>query len=146
MLQRRTILTVGVLTTLITACGDGGTGPQHSALVGTWHATKLRLTSIADPSRTLDYVATGGALTLLFRDDYTATTTYLNPDEAPTSDDWTWSQTGSALTMTGVGSNSQTWSFHASLSHGVLSLSGATVSWDFGHEDEPTRMDMTLTK
>ncbi len=139
-------LALASLLLLGAACSsDKPTGPSVSALVGTWDATQITLTSQANPSNTIDGIASGLGIELTFdaSGGYTAVTTTqgISPDTAT----GTATVNGNAITLTDATNE---------VTSGTFSVNGNTLTvhftqgltFDFGSGDEAATLDATLIK
>lgn len=48
------------------ACGDGGSSPSPDKFAGTWDATKLEFTNVANSSEKVDVITLGATLVVVF--------------------------------------------------------------------------------
>ena len=141
----RKLVLVGVCAGAVLGCGDSGTGPAPVNLVGTWHATSLRVTSVAHPANTVDLHAVGVTLQVVFTSNHTFTSTFTSPGNAPDVSTGTYAQTATSLTLTDdLSSGGDVLVFTLTSSAGALLLSGGPLDFDFGTGEEPSRLDLTL--
>jgi hypothetical protein len=86
------------------ACTDAtGVGVEPDDLAGTWTSTSFVLTSVANPSMSMDLVAEEGAeVTLVLRADGTYTFTFTSTVEETENETGTYTVSGSTMTVTPV--------------------------------------------
>ena len=141
----RKLLLVGGCAGAVLGCGDSGTGPTTVNLVGTWHASSLRVTSVAHPASTLDLLALGVTVQIVFTSNHTFTSTFTAPGEAPDISTGTYTQTATSLTLTNdQSSGGDVLVFTLTSSAGALLLSGGPLDFDFGTGEEASKLDVTL--
>ncbi len=135
---------VSLLT--LAACGSDN-GPSASDLVGTWSATSFVFTSTADPGTSVDPIAGGATLTVVFTSGggYTTTTTVPgSPDDVSTG---TYAVSGSTITLTESGSSPTTLSGTFSLNGSTLTLHITSgIEFDFGSGEEAATVNGILQK
>ena len=97
-------LTISALALiLMAACTDatGGTGVEPDDLAGTWTSTSLILTSVVNPSMSMDLVAEeGAAVTIVLRADGTYTFTFVSDVEPTENETGTYTVAGNIMTIT----------------------------------------------
>ena len=97
-------LTISTLAALIlmSACTEGeGTGVEPDHLAGTWTSTSFVLTSVANPSMSMDLVAEeGAALTLVLGADGTYSFTFVSNVEPTENEVGTYTVSGNTMTVT----------------------------------------------
>jgi lipocalin-like protein len=136
---------VGVFSSAVLGCGSDSTGSETVNLVGTWHATHAQATSIAHPATTLNLIAAGVTLQVVFTANHTFTSTSTFPGNAPEISTGTYTQTATKLTLTNdQNSGGDVVVFDLALNAGTLSLTGANIGFDFGAGEEASRLDLTL--
>jgi hypothetical protein len=125
------------------ACGDQG--PAIPDLVGTWDATKLEFTRVANPSQKVDVIALGATFWIALDADSTWLAVVTIPLSTPDTTTGTWSAGTDVVTLQedGATGNQQ---FDYVLSGSTLTLTGANVDYDFGTGDEPATLDVTAVK
>ena len=114
-MKLRHLTTSAVALILMAACTDAtgvgvephdladATGVQPDALAGTWTSTSLIITSVADPTVSMDLVAEEGALvTLVLGADGTYTFTFVSTVEPTENETGTYTVSGSTMTVTPV--------------------------------------------
>ena len=116
-------------------------------LLGTWDATELRFTNLANSSQTIDIVQAGGTFTITLAADstYEATITAPGMPDDVTSGTWVYTSLD-GLTLTETGGDAT--------DINVVSLSGDTmvimstdgITFDFGAGDVSVRRDGTLVR
>ena len=89
---------------LMAACTEAtGVGVEPDDLAGTWTSTSLILTSVADPTVSMDLVAEEGALvTLVLGADGTYTFTFVSNVEPTENETGTYTVSGSTMTVNPV--------------------------------------------
>ena len=133
------------------ACGggDGGSGPNPSAITGTWQLTKVLFVSQANPTQSVDLIADVGATaTLTLNADNSFAFVVTPPPPAPVeTTTGTWSLGGQVLTIVrdGFSGNVQ---FDVTLTGQTLRLVGGHVDFDVNGDgtDEPAILTLEGTK
>ena len=96
-------LTISALALiLMAACTDatGGTGVEPDDLAGTWTSTSFILTSVANPSMSMDLVAEeGAAVTIVLGSDGTYTFTFVSDVEPTEEEAGTYTLAGNIMTI-----------------------------------------------
>lgn len=152
-----------VVATVATGCGgsdsssggsSGGssspTSPSGSSspsgLEGTWKATKAEFISATNSAKRTDVVAQGTTVTLAIAGN-TFTQTFADPGQTPRVTTGTWTSTKDTMSLTPSGM-SWSWQFDMSQSGNSLSLSGASVEFDFAANGvmEQAKLYMTLAR
>lgn len=106
-LKHRTIPLLAL--TLMGACtDDGATGVAPDDLAGTWTATAMVFSSVADPTTTVDVVTEGAALTLVLNADGTYSFVSVFPGEPDEDETGTFSVSGDVMTITPTGLDPET--------------------------------------
>jgi len=87
------------------ACTDatGGTGVEPDDLAGTWTATSIVFTSVADPTLSVDEVADGATMSLTLSASGTYSWTFVFPGEPTENETGTYMVSGSTLTIDPTG-------------------------------------------
>jgi len=124
-------------------CSDSAVEPQ--SLLGTWDATKLEFTRVANTSEKVDIIPLGGAFVITLADNDVCTATLTFPDTAPESMTGTWSVSIDVFTLHWTGDTGNT-QFDFSLSENTMTLVGGDVDYDFGNGDEPSKLTLVLVK
>lgn len=117
-------------------------------LEGTWVASVWELTNPANASQSVDMLAAGGSMTIVFRSDGTFTSTILDPNETvPDVDTGTYEVVGSALTIAESGQGSPTL-FQAVRDGNTLTLTSSDedYDWDDDGTDDPANMRIVLNR
>jgi len=142
----RKLIQAGMLCSAVLGCGDESvTGTQVPDVVGTWHATKGQVTSVANPANTVDMVALGATLQVVLNANHTFATTITFPGEAPETSTGTYTVTATKLTITNdQASGGDVIVFDVALNGGTLLLTNGTVDWDFGAGEVASKLDLTL--
>ena len=101
-MKLRHLTTSAVALILMAACTDAtGVGVEPDDLAGTWASTSLVLTSVANPSTTMDLVAEeGAAVTLVLGADGTYTFTFTSTVEPTENETGTYTVLGNTMTVT----------------------------------------------
>ncbi|MCH8143895.1 MAG: lipocalin family protein [Gemmatimonadetes bacterium] len=136
-----------LLAAAASACGDS-TGLDPNDLEGTWVASVWELTNPASASQSVDMLAAGGSMTIVFRSDGTFTSTILEPNETvPDVDTGTYEVVGSALTIAESGQGSPTL-FQAVRDGSTLTLTSSDedYDWDDDGTDDPANMRIVLNR
>jgi hypothetical protein len=120
---------VALAAAALLACGGVDEPPATSELAGTWTATKSEYASTTGLG-TVDIIATGGAATLVLREDNTYSYTVTLPGEAPSTSTGTYEVSGiDELVMTPGGGNNPFFPWEFSLSGSTLHLEADTGNW-----------------
>jgi hypothetical protein len=137
---------IGALTVLVCAlvgCSkDDPTGPKPEQITGAWTATRVEYVSVP-PGTTVDLIALGGTATLTLAENSTFHYVVTPAAGSPTTTDGTWTLSGDMLNLTPQGMPFS-WQFEATLSSGSLSMSGASVEYDFNHDSTPEQATLNL--
>jgi hypothetical protein len=142
----RKVMLIGGLSSAVLGCGsDDSTGPQAQDVVGTWHATKVQVTSVANGANTIDIVAAGGTLQVVLNANHTFSSTVTFPGEAPETSTGTYTQTATTLSLINdQNSGGDVIVFDVALSNGTLLLTNGTITFDFGSGEVASKLDLTL--
>jgi hypothetical protein len=146
---RRILLALSVA--LIASCGgddEDTTGPVNNDLVGTWDATVIQLTSVADPGTVVELVSQGANGRLVLEADGGFGLSVGVPGEPTEFGNGDWGATDVLTLIFGDGDIEGTWQFDIDLNGDSLRLTGADTEWDFDDDgtDDPATLDMTLTR
>ena len=103
-MKLRHLTTSALALIVMAACTDAtGVGVEPDDLAGSWTSTSLILTSVANPSTTMDLVAEEGALvTLVLGADGAYTFTYTSTVEPTENETGTYTVLGNTMTVTPV--------------------------------------------
>ena len=103
-MKLRHLTTSALALILMAACTDAtGVGVEPDDLAGTWTSTSFVLTSVANPSMSMDLVADEGAeVTLVLRADGTYTFTFTSTVEPTENETGTYTVLGNTMTVTPV--------------------------------------------
>jgi hypothetical protein len=136
---------IAALAATLANCGDS-IAPE--SLLGTWDATELRFTNLANQSQTVDIVALGGTFTISLLADSTYTATITAPGIDPEVTTGTWVYTDlDGLTLTETGGGGVTDINVVSLSaNTMVIMSTDGITFDFGAGDVSVRLDGTLVR
>jgi hypothetical protein len=125
------------------ACSD--TSAPMEDLVGTWNATAMVFTRVADTTEKVDVIALGATFRMTLAADSTWTAIQTVPLAVPDTATGTWTASLDVLTLeeTGQSGNMQ---FQYVMSGNTVTLTGGSVDFDFGFGDEPATLSITATK
>ncbi len=96
-MKTRHLLTSALALIVMTACSDS-TGVETADLEGTWEAQSMVVSSVADPTMTIDLIALGSAVSVMFAADGTYIVTFTGEGENG-NDVGTYSVSGNTLTL-----------------------------------------------
>jgi hypothetical protein len=120
---------------LMSACSDS-TGLEVDDLTGTWTASSIVFTSVADPTVSADMVADEGAtLTLTLGAEATYTLILTIPQEETEDEAGTYVVSGSTLTLSQTGEGSPE-AFTISRDGDTMTLTDNDEEFDFDEEDD----------
>jgi hypothetical protein len=126
------------------ACSDSG-APSIDSFVGTWNATRMEFTRVANPADKEEIIAGGATFQITLKADSTWSGVLTVPPGAADTASGTWSASLDVLTIVTTGMSGEQ-QFDYVLSGTTLTLSGANTDWDFGSGDEAATLSITLTK
>ncbi len=138
------------LLPLVSSCGgdDEATGPLSNDLIGSWDATVIELSSVANPDVNVELVALGanGRLVLEANGDFGLSVGI--PGEPTEFAGGTWSSTTVLTLSFDSGDIEGVWRFDFVLSGDTLRLTGASTVYDFNEDDieDAAVLDMTLVR
>ena len=146
--SRGLLLVLSVL--LLASCGDDDdtTGPVNNTLVGTWDATVIQLTSVANPGTIEELISQGANGSLVLQADGGFGLSVGIPGEPTEFGNGDWGATDVLTLEFGDGDIQGTWQFDFVLNGNTLQLTGADTEWDFddnGTED-PAKLDLTMIR
>jgi hypothetical protein len=124
-------------------CGDDAVDPQ--TLLGTWDATAMQFTSVANPQDQVDAIDVGGAFVITLAANNMCQATLTLPGEPPENLTGTWSASADVFTLQWTGEMFET-QFDFVSSGNTLFLTGGHVNFDFGGGDEEATLDVTLVR
>lgn len=126
------------------ACSDSG-APPTDAFVGTWNATKMEFTRVADTTEKVDVITLGVTFRITFAAADTWQAIMTAPLTQPDTTSGTWTASLDLLTLQETG---QAFSveFQFVLSGNTVTLTGGDVEFDFGTGDEAATLSITATK
>lgn len=134
----------------LAACGgDGGTAPNPTTFDGTWVATKVEYTSVANPATKVEVIALGASLTVQFNTNGSYTSVLTAPGEAAETTTGTWSASAEVFTLTWLeGGFTHEMQFDWTMSGATLTMVGADSDFDFAGDDElvPAKLNVTLVR
>jgi len=135
--------------TVSLACGGDGSGPSRDQFVGTWDATKLEFTNVANTSEKVEIISLGATYTIVLESNGTYGATLVVPGSAPELTTGTWSVSSDVITIKETGSSGDQ-QFNWSLSGNTLTISGANTDFDFDgggpRIDEPAKVSAILVR
>jgi hypothetical protein len=120
------------------------TGVEPADLAGTWTATAIVFTSVANPTLSVDEVADGAAMTLVLSADGEYTLTFVFPGEPNENETGTYTVSGSTLTITPPGGSQETIGVSRNGDTMTLTLDDIYDFDDQGEED--ATLVITLTR
>ncbi|MBE0593520.1 MAG: lipocalin family protein [Gemmatimonadales bacterium] len=126
------------------SCGDS-TAVDPQSLLGTWDATKLEFTRVANTSDKVDLIDLGGEFVITLAANDVCTGTFTVPGELPENLTGTWSVSVDVFTLHWDGDTGNT-QFDMTLSGNTLTLTGGDVDYDFGNGDEAAKLTVVLDK
>jgi hypothetical protein len=136
---------------LLASCGgddDDTTGPVDNDLVGTWDATVIELTSVADPGTVVELVSLGANGRLVLEADGGFGLSVGVPGEPTEFGNGDWGATDVLTLDFGEGDIQGTWQFDIDLNGDTLRLTGADTEWDFDDDgtEDPAKLNLTLSR
>jgi hypothetical protein len=135
---------------LLASCGDDDetTGPVNNSLIGTWDATVIQLTSVADPGTQVELVSQGATGRLVLQADGGFGLSVGIPGEPTEFGNGDWSSTDVLTLRFGEGDIQGTWQFDYDLNGNTLRLTGADAEWDFDDDgaEDPAKLNLTLSR
>jgi uncharacterized cupin superfamily protein len=143
----RNVLWWAALPSLVLAsvsCSDSA-APDPGSLLGTWDATKLEFTRVANTSEKVDIIPLGGVFVITLAANDVCTASLTMPQTAPENMTGTWSVSIDVFTLHWTGDTGNT-QFDFSLSGSTMTLVGGDVDFDFGNGDEPSKLTVVLVK
>lgn len=139
---------IAIVSGVVVGCKGDSTGTSLASIVATWTVTRADVISVANPATRLELVGGLGltaSLVLNANETFTLTSTF--PGEQPDVETGTYTYTSGHLTLNPTNpSASDTFSFTLALSGNTMTLTGGTVSIDFGTGDQPATLNLTLTR
>ncbi len=146
--SRALLLVFAVL--LLASCGDDDdtTGPINNNLTGTWDATEIQLTSLADPGTVVELISQGANGRLVLQADGGFGLSIGIPGEPTEFGNGDWGANDVLTLSFGEGDIEGTWQFDIDLSGDTLRLTGADTEWDFDDDgtEDPAKLDLTLSR
>jgi hypothetical protein len=142
-------ITVSLGVALAGCSGDGGTAPNPTTFDGTWVATKVEYTSVANPATKVEVIALGASLTVQFNTNGSYTSTLTMPGETPEATAGTWSASAEVFTLTWFEAGfTHEMQFDWTMSGATLTMVGADSDFDFAGDDElvPAKLNVTLVR
>jgi hypothetical protein len=136
---------------LLASCGDDDddtTGPVNNSLVGTWDATVIQLTSVADPGTQVELISQGANGRLVLQADGGFGLSVGIPGEPTEFGNGDWGATDVLTLDFGEGDIQGTWQFDIDLNGDTLRLTGADTEWDFDDDgvEDPAKLNLTLSR
>jgi len=143
-------ITLALSALFLASCGgdEDTTGPVNNNLLGTWDATAIELTSVANPGTVVELISLGANGRLVLEADGGFGLSIGIPGELTEFGNGDWGATD-VLTLTfGDGDIDGTWQFDIDLNGNSLVLTGADVEWDFDEDgiEDPAKLDLTLVR
>ena len=126
------------------SCSDS-TAVDPESLLGTWDATKVEFTRVANAQDKVDVIALGGTLVMTLSANDVCTGTFTVPGTAPENLVGTWTVSADVFTLHWTGDTGNT-QFDMSRSGDILTLTGGDVDYDFGVGDEAAKLTVVLDK
>lgn len=134
-----------VLALASVTCSDSN-GVDPDSLLGTWDATKMEFTSVADPQDKEDVIADlGGEFVMIIAANGGCTGELTVPPDPLENMAGTWSASADVFTLHWSG-DTHTTQFDMTLSGNTLTLAGGDVNYNFGTGDEPAKLTVVLVK
>ena len=121
------------------------TGVEPANLAGTWTATAIVFTSIANPTLSVDEVADGATMTIVLSADGTYTLTFVFPGEENENEMGTYTVSGSTLTITPTGGTQETMGVSRNGDTMTLTLDDI-YDFDGDQVEEDATLVVTLTR
>ena len=140
-----TLAGIVLMAAAVVNCSDS---LEPNSLIGTWDATELRFTNLANASQSVDVIGDeDGAFTLVLSANGAYEITVTLPDEDPDVTTGTWVYTDlDGLTLTETGDVDGT-DISVSLSGDTMTISSTDgVTFDFGDGDVNVRLQGTLVR
>jgi len=134
---------IAVMAATLADCGDT-VAPE--SLVGTWDATELRFTNLANASQSVEIIGLGGnfVITLSVGGTYGMTFTAPGVPSDVTTGTWVYTDLD-GLTLTETGGDAT--DLNVSLSGNTMTISSTDgITFDFGGGDVSARLDGTLVR
>ena len=146
MQPSRAMTLAAVCTGVLAGCGSDSTGIE-SDIVGTWHATRFEFVNNANPANTVEAIALGASVTIIFNANHTFSLTLTLPGQPPEVSTGTYVVTATTLTITVTSETPvQTLNFTMSLSGNTLTLTGGATTFDFGTGEVAATINVTATR
>jgi hypothetical protein len=146
--SRGLLLVLSVL--LVASCGDDDdtTGPVNNSLVGTWDATAIQLTSVANPGAVVELISGGANGRLVLQADGGFGLSVGIPGEPTEFGNGDWGVTDVLTLEFGDGDIQGIWQFDIDLNGNTLQLTGADTEWDFDEDgtDDPAKLNLSLVR
>jgi len=142
----RKLIQAGVFCSAVLGCGSESiTGNQIPDVAGNWHASRAQVTSVANSANTIELIAFGATIQVVFSANHTFVTTATFPGEAPDVSTGTYTVTATKLTLTNdQASGGDIQVFDVALNNGTLLLTNGTINFDFGAGDVASKLSITL--
>ena len=141
------IIRASLVAAFLVACSSSSSsGPAPQGLPGTWSATKAEFVNADDANTRVDVVAKGTTVTLVL-DTSTFALTQKDPVAAPVVTNGSWTANSDLMTFTPTGM-SFSWVFQMALNGNDLSLTGASVEFDFNDDGiyEQAKLNLALVR
>jgi len=134
---------IAATTVALANCSDS-IAPE--TLIGTWDATELRFTNLANSSQSIEIIGLGGnfVITLSVGGTYGATLTAPGVPADVTTGTWVYTDLD-GLTLTETGGDAT--DINVSLSGNTMTISSTDgITFDFGAGEVSARLDGTLVR
>ena len=92
-------LTISALALILMSACTEATGVEPNDLAGTWTATSIVFTSVADPMLTLDLATEGATMSLPLNADSTYSWAFVFPGEPTENETGTYTVSGNTMTI-----------------------------------------------
>ena len=93
-------LTISALALILMSACTEATGVEPNDLAGTWTATSIVFTSVADPTLSVDMATEGATMSLTLNADGTYTWAFVFPGEPTEDETGTYTVSGNIMTIT----------------------------------------------
>lgn len=139
-------LTTGAMALILMSACSESTGLEVDDIAGTWTATSMVFTSVADPLVSFDMVTEGAALTLTLSAEATYDFLFTFPLEEDEVEAGGYVVTGSTLALSPTGTGSPE-SFTIARNGDTMTLtSDDEFDFDENEVEEPAILVLTLTR
>ncbi len=129
---------------LMGACTDG-TGLEVDDLAGSWVATSIVFTSVADPEVSVDITAEGATATFLLDSEGAYTVTFVDAEENEV-ETGTYAVAGSVLTLTDSVEGAEAWDVVRDGDTMTLTSDDDEFDFDDDQVEDPASLVITLAR